>query len=203
MRKSYKGNLFSFILFLSIFSPPLVGEEHQEEYQEEYYDVYRMDFPVGEYEQLPLSGSGIIEGHVSCGGNANNRRMYLNPITSYSEEWYDEAFTKGYTLSPADKRLFAYLRFSVSSESGAFSFYGVPPGDFYLTVLCDPSNTQQSILVGILQVEDAHTTKIDLEADSSSLLENTFDGDTFSSDERRDPNRGHSQRTSPRYPSDD
>ncbi len=68
----------------------------------------------------------------------NSTRLYLNPITSYSEQWYEESYLGGYKMQEADPRLFNYLKFTASDKNGKFAFYGVPSGSYYLigTVKC-------------------------------------------------------------------
>jgi hypothetical protein len=64
--------------------------------------------------------------------------LYLNPLTSYSEQWYKESYLGGYKMQKADSRLFNYLKFTASDKNGNFAFYGVPSGSYYLigTVKC-------------------------------------------------------------------
>lgn len=106
--------------------------------------IERMEFPVAEYSRLPRIGKGTIKGSIYVrdlyerkvvGASA---RLYLNPITSYSEQWYEESYLGGYQMQEADPRLFNYLRFTASDKSGKFAFYGVPSGSYYLigTVKC-------------------------------------------------------------------
>lgn len=41
-------------------------------------------------------------------------------------------------MQKADSRLYNYLKFTASDDTGAFAFYGVPSGRYYLigTVVC-------------------------------------------------------------------
>jgi hypothetical protein len=65
-------------------------------------------------------------------------RLYLNPATSYSDQWFHESYLGGYKMEKADSRLFNYLRFTAANSDGKFAFYGVPSGSYYLigTVKC-------------------------------------------------------------------
>jgi hypothetical protein len=106
--------------------------------------VERIPFPAKEYARLPRSGKGTIEGDVylvDVYGDkvyGKNTRLYLNPITSYSNQWYKESYIKGQKMTEPDSRLFNYLRFTASDGTGHFAFYGVPSGSYYLigTVSC-------------------------------------------------------------------
>ena len=104
----------------------------------------RIEFPVSEYYGLSRSGRGTIKGTIyvkDLYGDSvfgAGTRLYLNPITSYSKQWYVESYLGGHQMQKADARLFNYLRFTASNTKGEFAFYGVPSGSYYLigTVKC-------------------------------------------------------------------
>ena len=99
----------------------------------------RMEFPVEEYKHIRKRGSSTVSGKVYLVNSnssdkvmGNKVKLYLNPVTSYSEQWYQESYLGGYKLSKSDPRLFNYLKFTVSKEEGKFNFFGVPTGQYYL-----------------------------------------------------------------------
>jgi hypothetical protein len=104
----------------------------------------RVTFPVSEYSKLARSGKGTVKGTIFVRDAYEKRvlgkatRLYLNPVTSYSRQWYNESYIGGYKMEKADNRLFNYLRFTASDTAGNFAFYGVPSGTYYLigTVKC-------------------------------------------------------------------
>jgi hypothetical protein len=104
----------------------------------------RIAFPESEYYRLARTGKGTIKGTIYVKDYYDKRvlgastRLYLNPITSYSEQWYQESYLGGYKMQEADPRLFNYLKFTASDKNGKFAFYGVPSGSYYLigTVKC-------------------------------------------------------------------
>ncbi len=104
----------------------------------------RIAFPLSEYNRLARTGKGTIKGTIYVKDAYDKRilgastRLYLNPITSYSEQWYQESYLGGYKMQNADPRLFNYLKFTASNNNGKFAFYGVPSGSYYLigTVKC-------------------------------------------------------------------
>jgi len=106
--------------------------------------MVRIPFPVGEYSNLARSGKGTIQGTIYLQDAYGTkivgakRRLYLNPVTSYSKQWYDKSYIGGRKMGKADSRLFNYLKFTSSDENGAFAFYAVPSGRYYLigTVNC-------------------------------------------------------------------
>jgi len=110
------------------------GEENQME---------RVAFPTSEYYRLARTGKGTVKGKIYLDDTYKqipgaNTRLYLNPVTSYSEQWYNESYLGGHKMQKADSRLFNYLKFTASDKSGKFAFYGVPSGSYYLigTVKC-------------------------------------------------------------------
>jgi len=104
----------------------------------------RVTFPTSEYNKLARTGKGTVKGSIFVRDAYEKRvfgkgtRLYLNPITSYSKQWYSESYIGGYKMEKADSRLFNYLRFTASDAAGNFAFYGVPTGTYYLigTVKC-------------------------------------------------------------------
>lgn len=104
----------------------------------------RIAFPESEYYRLARTGKGTVKGTIYVKDYYDKRvlgastRLYLNPVTSYSEQWYQESYLGGYEMQEADPRLFNYLKFTASDQNGKFAFYGVPSGSYYLigTVKC-------------------------------------------------------------------
>jgi hypothetical protein len=106
--------------------------------------IQRIPFPTAEYQALARDGKGTINGYIYVEDTygkkiyGKNSKLYLNPITSYSKQWYKESYQKGQKMSKADSKLFNYVKFTASGDDGRFAFYGVPSGGYYLTgnVMC-------------------------------------------------------------------
>jgi len=101
----------------------------------------RMPFPVEEYRILRRSGNSTLIGMVYLENSINDERivkrnlkLYLNPVTSYSRQWYEQSYLGGYKMTPPDKRLFNYLKFTTTNSNGEFSFFGIPAGQYYIGV---------------------------------------------------------------------
>ncbi|BAF72517.1 hypothetical protein [Sulfurovum sp. NBC37-1] len=120
--------------------------------------VKRIPFPIGEYNRLARIGKGTVKGAIYVTDYSGNKipgrgtRLYLNPATSYSDQWYRESYLGGQKMEKADSRLFNYLRFTAADNDGKFAFYGVPSGSYYLigTVKCGTEcgyDTPQSIRI--------------------------------------------------------
>jgi hypothetical protein len=101
-------------------------------------EIPRVVFPTREYSQLAKTGNGTVKGSIYLSDAYGKKiygkqtRLYLNPVTSYSKQWYQESYIGGYKMEKADKRLFNYLKFTASNGKGKFAFYGVPPGSYYV-----------------------------------------------------------------------
>lgn len=102
--------------------------------------VPRIDFPVAEYDALQgREGTGVVTGQVflrTRGGEVRygaGSEVVLNPVTSYSRQWYEQAYLGGQRLSDPDMRAADALIKTQADGSGNFRFDNVPPGDYYLT----------------------------------------------------------------------
>ncbi|NEW59743.1 carboxypeptidase regulatory-like domain-containing protein [Sulfurovum sp. bin170] len=99
----------------------------------------RMPFPADEYSRLKKTGRYTISGKIYLQSSINDEKitdkklkLYLNPVTSYSQQWYQQSYLGGYKLSPVDKRLNNYLKVDYTTDGGEFRFFGVPRGEYYL-----------------------------------------------------------------------
>jgi len=57
----------------------------------------------------------------------------LNPVTTYSSEWFQKVILEGLNLSPRDERAVAYHREMMGDGEGRFRFEKLPAGEYYLT----------------------------------------------------------------------
>jgi len=129
-------------------SNPVLGELLEEEENSEDTPnevsrnqiIERIPFPVEEYKYIKKRGRSTVSGkvylenaHTSLQVTKNKVKLWLNPVTSYSRQWYEESYLGSYKLSKTDKRLYGYLKFTYTNSSGKFNFFGVPAGDYYLT----------------------------------------------------------------------
>ena len=101
--------------------------------------IQRIDFPEDEYRRLKKYGNSTVTGTIYLQSSitddniiGRNVKLFLNPVTSYSKQWYEQSYIGGYKLTPPDKRLYNYLKFTTSNNDGEFSFFSVPAGDYYI-----------------------------------------------------------------------
>lgn len=110
----------------------------------------RIPFPEAEYAKLPLTGTGTVTGSafLKVAGNikaAAGERVILNPITSYSRQWYTVSYLGNSLLEPPDKRIDKYIRTTAADDQGRFTFKKVPPGEYYIITVVSweiPSGSQ-------------------------------------------------------------
>ena len=105
--------------------------------------IKRIPFPAEEYSQLKTVGNGTVQGNITITYNGQvipgrQTKLYLNPVTSYSNQWYRESYLAGHKMSKSDPRLANYIKVTASDGNGKFNFYAVPAGRYYVvgTVHC-------------------------------------------------------------------
>lgn len=91
-----------------------------------------------EYAPYAGQGTGSLIGQAflkTRGGDvryAAGNDVYLNPVTSYSTEWFDVAIRGGQPISEGDPRVQAFTRTTVADGEGRFEFNNLPAGDYYV-----------------------------------------------------------------------
>ncbi len=136
--------------------------------------VARIPFPEEEYKQLATSGNATVKGTIyvidpyGVKIYGKQTRLYLNPVTTYSRQWYQQSYLGGKKMDKADPRLYNYLRFTASDSKGNFAFYGVPPGSYYLIGVvkcgkeCGFDATQNIRVAKQITVSDGDTVTVEL-----------------------------------------
>jgi len=95
-------------------------------------------FNEAEYKQYAGEGTATIHGEAflkTRGGDvkkAAGNPVYLNPVTTYSTEWYERAILAGEPLELADPRAIPFHRKTIADSEGRFEFTGLPAGEYYL-----------------------------------------------------------------------
>jgi len=91
-----------------------------------------------EYAQYAYAGTGTISGQVVLRGQdgqtqpAQGSQVSLNPVTSYSTEWWNRTVVGGLNLRSADEREQKYLRTAVTDAEGRFAFGDLPRGEYFV-----------------------------------------------------------------------
>ncbi len=101
--------------------------------------IQRMAFPVEEYSRIQKRGYSTVTGSIYVENSNSSEKimgqkvkLWLNPVTSYSNQWYQQDYLSGYKLSKIDKRIYNYMKLEYSKSDGHFRFSGIPRGEYYL-----------------------------------------------------------------------
>lgn len=99
-----------------------------------------VEFDESEYVGTDRAGTATItgqaflvfeaDGSVAHGAGAT---VHLNPVTSYSTEWYQKAVVTSSAITDPDPRAAKYRREAIADADGRFVFHGVPAGEYYVT----------------------------------------------------------------------
>ena len=99
------------------------------------------EFIEAEYRPYLQPGNGVVTGQVllhTLAGEVRygaGREVFLNPVTSYSTEWWNKSVISGHELEEGDARARRYERLEVADRDGRFAFDSLPPGEYYLLSL--------------------------------------------------------------------
>lgn len=94
-------------------------------------------FDDGEYASFDRPGAGSLVGQAflkTRGGDVKYgaaNTVILNPVTSYSREWFEQHVLAGKNMSAPDERTGKYQRTTIADGQGGFAFEGLPAGDYY------------------------------------------------------------------------
>lgn len=88
--------------------------------------------PFGKPGTARISGQAFLKtrgGDVKLGAG---NQVFLNPKTSYSQEWFEQHVLAGKQLSDPDERARKYQRIMTADAQGGFSFDGLPAGEYFV-----------------------------------------------------------------------
>lgn len=97
-----------------------------------------VQFDEAEYTRYGSDGTGAITGQAFLKTRAGDVKygagctVILNPVTSYSTEWYTRWVVGGVALEPGDQRASKYTRQVIADGEGRFAFQGLPEGEYYV-----------------------------------------------------------------------
>jgi len=106
--------------------------------------IKRVPFNPDEYEKFKKEGTAIVSGQgfmKTAGGDvkyAAGNKVALSPVTSYSDQWYNEFYLKvnhkrpNMTFDKTDPRYLEAILNTTADGEGRFTFKNVPAGDYYL-----------------------------------------------------------------------
>lgn len=103
--------------------------------------VQRIPFNESEYSARPKSGDKVVSGRIFLTDQLEETQVgagsevILEPVTSYSNQWFEVCYQNNRTLATPDQRYLQYVLKSTADKDGNFSFTKVAPGDYYLSGL--------------------------------------------------------------------
>ena len=107
----------------------------------------RVVFNEEEYKPYAKGGDAAIEGKLClplADGSTkcyNNASVFINPVTSYSNEWYSRGWAGKENLTRADDRAFLYNVMVKTDENGNYTFTNLAPGNYYIGAsVCVPNS---------------------------------------------------------------
>lgn len=69
--------------------------------------------------------------------------IYINPVTDYSNEWYERGWVGTEYLEVADERVIPFNKSVKTAQDGSFTFDNLAPGSYYVvTQLCLPTGKE-------------------------------------------------------------
>jgi hypothetical protein len=101
----------------------------------------RMPFPEKEYQALSKSGNATVKGQafLKTGtgdiNTATGKELILDPVTSYSLEWFEKSYLTGKPMMQPDPRLSQFILKQVTDENGRFIFENVSPGEYFAVMV--------------------------------------------------------------------
>ena len=101
--------------------------------------VQRIPFDLAEYANLPSQGTASVEGQAyikAVDGSIyypKNEMARLNPITSYSKQWYRVHYQERKNITRADPRYLEYVYKADFDQESRFKFHNIPKGSYYIS----------------------------------------------------------------------
>lgn len=98
----------------------------------------RIPFPEAEYAALATKGTATVRAQAflkTRGGDvktAAGEEALLNPVTTYSQQWYDVSYVGGRDLKEGDPRQQPFIHRKVADAEGRFTFTDVPAGEYFV-----------------------------------------------------------------------
>ncbi|MBU0480278.1 MAG: carboxypeptidase-like regulatory domain-containing protein [Proteobacteria bacterium] len=99
----------------------------------------RIPFPETELSRITIKGDHTIQGEIFLIDQFEEKQVgieqevTLEPVSSYSDQWYTVSYLGNRSIKKADPRYEQYVARTQSDKEGKFSITGVAPGEYYLT----------------------------------------------------------------------
>lgn len=103
--------------------------------------IQRIPFNESEYAARPKAGDTVVSGAIFLVDQMEEKQVgahseiTLEPVTSYSNQWFETSYLGNRTLSAPDQRYSQYVRKTKADREGNYTFEKVAPGEYYLSGL--------------------------------------------------------------------
>ena len=106
----------------------------------------KAQFNEAEYEHYATAGKAVIAGKA-CFTLADGAEkcfagvdVFINPVTTYSTEWYERGWAGREFLENSDVRALKYNKKVRTAKDGSYRFENLPAGSYYVgAVVCEPA----------------------------------------------------------------
>jgi hypothetical protein len=101
--------------------------------------VKRIPFNENDFAGLQIKGNKTIAGQLFLVDQleekqvADKAEVTLQPVTPYSNQWYEVYYLENHSIQKADSRYNQYVHRTMTNPEGNFTITGVGPGDYYLS----------------------------------------------------------------------
>lgn len=101
--------------------------------------IERLPFDLSEYQALAKNGNATVTGQAyikTIDGKVyypKKEQARLNPVTSYSKQWYEVNYLSRQNIAKPDPRYLDYVYKTDFGEQGQFTFTNIPAGDYYIS----------------------------------------------------------------------
>lgn len=101
--------------------------------------VQRIPFNEAEHSARPAAGDKVVSGTIFLVDQMEEKQVgsgseiTLEPVTSYSNQWYEVSYQGNRSLAKADPRYSRYVLKTKADKEGNFTFAQVAPGEYYLS----------------------------------------------------------------------
>jgi hypothetical protein len=132
----------------------------------------RIPFNESEFADLQIKGDKTVTGQVFLVDQleekqvGENTEVTLEPVTSYSTQWYEISYLGNRSLKKADSRYNQYVLRAKTNPDGDFTFNNVAPGEYYLSgtvnwkaATCSGNVVQKKVPISLkITVNDSDST---------------------------------------------
>lgn len=134
-------------------------------------------FIESQYAPYAQKGTARVNGRLCVKDTAGKTRcpagqlVVLNPVTDYSDEWFERHWSKGERLEAPSEEAMKYSRTVKTDKDGYFTFTGLPAGSYYVGAVVCPVCIKGKAPVKYQRLGAKVTMKKSIKADLKTVFE--------------------------------